>query len=100
MQLSCEFSADISDDANQSAAKLGRLQKAIGVDIDLDARRALDPHAGKPPSQHRLEVDLAPGFDEKPAAMSAAQQGERRRGWTEHGDAGELWYRTRQRAGG
>src|SRR6516164_3066396 len=63
------------------------LQKAVGVDIDLQAHRALDAHPRQPAAQYRLQIDLAPGLDEKPAAVAAAQHRERRRRRTERARA-------------
>ena len=55
-----------------SQRKPGRLQKTVGVDIDLHAGRALDPHARQPAAQHGLQIDLAARLEEKPAAVAAA----------------------------
>src|SRR5271165_751141 len=77
-----------------------RLQKAVGVDIDLDAGRAGGADAGEPVAQDRLETHLAARLDEKPAAVAAAQYRERRRGRAKHGDAGKLRRGARQGAGG
>jgi hypothetical protein len=54
----------------------------------------------KPIAQHRLQADLAPGFDEKPAAVVAAQDRERSGGRPQHRHAGKLLGGARQRAGG
>ena len=51
--------------------KIVVLQKAVGVDVDLDAGRAGDADAGEPIAQYRLEPHLARGFDEKPLAVAA-----------------------------
>ena len=87
-----------ADDAREVSAWKG-LQKAVGVDVDLEAHRAVHTDAGEPAAQHRLQIDLAPGLDEKPPAVTAAQHGKRRRCGAEHGDAGELRRRSRERAG-
>jgi len=50
----------------------------------------LDPDAGEPAAQRRLQVDLAARLDEEPAAVAAAQHRERRRRRAEHHDAGQL----------
>src|ERR1700730_4831932 len=70
--------------------ELRELEKAVGVDVDLDAGRAGDADAGEPIAQYRLEPRLARGFDEKPLAVAAAQDGERRRSRAEHRDPGGL----------
>src|SRR5258708_21959751 len=75
------------------------LQKAVGVDVDLDAGRASGADAGEPVAQYRLEPHLAAGLDEKPAAVAAAQYGERSRGRAEDGDAGQLRRGAREGAG-
>src|ERR1700739_4346096 len=66
------------------------LQKAVGVDVDLDAGRTGGADAGEPIAQYRLEAHLAARLDKKPAAMATAQHGERRGGWAEQCDAGQL----------
>jgi hypothetical protein len=54
----------------------------------------------KPIAQHRLQANLAPGFDENPAAVAAAQDRERSGGSPQHRHAGKLLGGARQRAGG
>src|SRR5580692_9959533 len=78
----------------------GQLQKAVGVDVDLHAYGAVNADACEPVAQHCLQVDLAPGLNEKPAAVAAAQHGERCRGRAEHGHTGELGCRASERSGG
>src|SRR6266478_4534280 len=83
-----------------NSGELRPLQKAVGVDVDLDAGRASGADAGEPVAQYRLEPHLAAGLDEKPATVAAAQYRERRRGWAEDGDTGQLRRGAREGAGG
>ena len=66
----------------------------------MDAGRAGGADAGEPIAQDHLKTHVAVGPDEKPAAVAAAQHGERRGGGPEHRDAGQLRRGARQRAGG
>ena len=43
------------------SSQMATLQKAIGVDIDLDAGRAGGADAGEPIAQYRLEAHVAAG---------------------------------------
>src|SRR5205823_1962414 len=67
---------------------LRELQKAVGVDVDLDAGGAGGADAGEPIAQYCLEPHFAHGLDEKPLAVAAAQYGERRGCGAEHRDPG------------
>src|SRR3984893_14836531 len=80
--------------------ELRELEKAVGVDVDLDSGRAGGANAREPIAQYRLEPHLACGFDEKPLAVAATQDGERRRSRAEHRDPGELRGSTGECAGG
>src|ERR1700674_2266518 len=79
---------------------LRALQKAVGVDVDLDAGRASDADAGEPVAQHRLEAHLASVLDENPQAVATAQYGERGGGRPEDCDAGQLRGGAGEGAGG
>lgn len=78
---------------------MARLQKAVRIDIDLEARRAAEAHAAEPVAQHRLQIDRALGLDEKPPAVAPPQDRERGGGGTQHADAGELRRGAAERAG-
>ena len=67
--------------------------KAVGVDVDLDARGAGGPDAGEPIAQDRLEAHVAARLDAKPAALAAAQPEVPYRAWCRPGaPAGGMYW--------
>src|SRR5712691_5320131 len=66
------------------------LQKAVRIDIDLEAGRAAETHPAEPVVQHCLQVDAALGLDQKAPAVAPAQDGERGGSRAEYADAGQL----------
>src|SRR5205823_4678120 len=81
-----------------AGARAASLEKAVGIDVDADAERALWLDAVEPSRDIGLHIHLAVGLDEKSPAIKPADQMQRRRRRTQDMNALALRRLARNRA--